>query len=124
MRSTSALVALVLIALNAHADQFRFTGNTTAGNTLIGDTLRQVLAIGQARFSCPTPDKAEAEVLPASYKPPGGPHAEGNAPTTYERWNVTFCGSSRAFLIAFWPAADGGMMFRVEYPFPGEVAVP
>jgi hypothetical protein len=120
MRSTSTLVAVLLIATNAHADQFRFTGNTTAGNTLISDALRQVIAIGEAKFNCPTADKAEAEVLPESYKPPGGPHAEGKASTVYERWRVTFCGSKRAFLIAFWPAADGGMMFRVEYPFPGE----
>jgi hypothetical protein len=120
MRSTSALFAVVLIAMTAHADQFRFTGNTTAGNTLIADTLRRVVAIGEAKFKCPTPDKAEAEVLPKTYRPPGGPHAEANAPAVYERWTVTFCGSSRAFLIAFWPAANGGMMFRVQYPFPGE----
>jgi hypothetical protein len=120
MRLTSALVAVLLIAMNAHADQFRFTGNTTAGNTLVGDTLRQVVAIGEAKFKCPTPEKAEAEVLPEGYRPPGGPHAEGKASTVYERWTVTFCGSSRAFLIAFWPATDGGMMFRVQYPFPGE----
>jgi hypothetical protein len=120
MRSKSLLAAVLLVALTAHADQFRFTGNTTAGNTLIVDALRQVVTIGEAKFNCPTPDKAEAEILPEGFVPPRGPHAEGNAPTVYERWNVTFCGSTRSFLIAFWPATDGGVVFRVQYPFPGE----
>jgi len=108
----------------ASADQVRFTGRTTADRTLISDTIRNVLFVGKARLNCSELGLVEAEVLPKDYVPPKGPGQEGKAPTIYERWTATFCGQKVPLLIAFWPASDGGMMFRVEYPYPKADIVP
>jgi hypothetical protein len=111
--------ASILVPATGHCDQLRFTGNTRADITLIKDALRNVQLIAQAKFSCQSIEAVEAEVLPENYKPPGGPHPEGEAKTQYENWLVTLCGRKERFLLAIWrvpPAA--GVMFRVGFPFP------
>ena len=113
IRVLSFLSALA-ICLPAAADQVRFTGQTTATEKLITDTLNTVAVLGPSRFNCPTIEAVEAQILPKSFTPPGKNNPEGSNPTTYERWGVTFCGKVVPLLIAFWPAADGGMMFRVS----------
>ena len=117
-------VAVLAASLPAHADQVRFTGQTTADQTLLVDTLNTVARLGPARFQCSTVEAVEAQVLPESFSPPGTDNPEGSAPTTYERWDATFCGKVVPLLIAYWPAADGGMMFRVGLPFPSAVGAP
>ena len=102
----------------AAADQVRFTGQTTADGTLIVDTLNTVARLGPARFNCPTVEAVQAQILPDPFTPLGKDNPEGSSPTTYERWDATFCGKVVPLLIAFWPASDGGMMFRVGLPFP------
>ncbi len=109
----------LLVSLPVAADQVRFTGQTTANQTLLVDTLNAVARLGPARFECPTVEAVEAQVLPKSFAPPGKDNPEGSSPATYERWNARFCGKVVPLLIAYWPAADGGMMFRVGLPFPG-----
>lgn len=109
-----AFLSVLAVTLPAAADQVRFTGQTTASGPLIADTLNTVALLGPARFNCPTVEAVQAQVLPKTFTPPGKNNPEGSAPTTYERWDVTFCGKVVPLLIAFWPAADGGMMFRVS----------
>lgn len=113
IRVLSFLAALAF-SLPAAADQVRFTGKTTANERLIADTLNTVAVLGPSRFNCPTIEAVEAQPLPKSLTPPGKNNPEGSSPTTYERWDVTFCGKVVPLLIAFWHAADGGMMFRVS----------
>ena len=118
------LVAALTLASPALAQQVRFTGDTTAGESLLVDTLRTVAQLGPGRFNCPTVAAVEAQVLPASFSPPGSDHPEGANPTTYERWDATFCGEVVPLLVAFWPAEQGGMMFRIGLPFPGASDAP
>jgi hypothetical protein len=120
------LIAVAALAASplAHADQVRFTGQTTADQTLLVDTLNTVARLAPAKFQCPTVEAVEAQIMPKSFAPPGKDNPEGTAPTTYERWDATFCGKVVPLLIAYWPAADGGMMFRVGLPFPGSVGAP
>ncbi len=121
---TLILAAALVLSLPAFAQQVSFTGDTTANETLLVDTLRTVALLGPGQFSCPTVEAVEAQILPESFSPPGNDNPEGANPTTYERWDATFCGKVVPLLIAFWPAEQGGMMFRVGLPFPEATGAP
>ena len=118
------LATALALSLPAFAQQVRFTGDTTANETLLLDTLRTVALLGPGQFNCPTVEAVEAQVLPESFSPPDNENPEGDSPTIYERWDATFCGKSVPLLIAFWPAEQGGMMFRVGLPFPDAAGAP
>ena len=118
------LATALVLSLPAYAQQVRFTGDTTANEKLLVDTLRTVALLGPGQFNCPTVDAVEAQVLPESFSPPGKDNPEGSSPTTYERWDATFCGKAVSLLVAFWPAEEGGMMFRVGIPFPEPAGAP
>lgn len=120
------LVLAVALSLShpALAQQVRFTGDTTANETLLVETLRTVALLGPSQRSCPTVEAVEAQVLPESLSPPGDDNPERSNPTTYERWDATFCGKVVPVLIAYWAAEQGGMMFRVGLPFPGASGAP
>ena len=111
------LVAAAMLAGSANAAQVRMVGTTTADARLSEDVMRHVMLIANGLLHCSTVTLIEPELLPPSFKPSGGPHAECSAETTYERWNVTLCGKKVPFLVAFWSASVGGTMFRVGYPF-------
>ena len=121
---TLILMVALALSLPVSAQQVRFTGQTSADDTLVVDALNTVALLGPSRFDCPTVEAVEAQVLPKSFTPPSKDNPEGSSPTTYERWDSTFCGKTVALLIAFWPAADGGMMFRVGLPFPAPASAP
>lgn len=119
------LAATLLLALpvSAAAQSVRFTGTTTADEVLLVDTLRSLATLGPALFDCPTVEAVEASVLPGTFDLADETLPEGDAPTTYERWDATFCGHKTTVLVAFWSADDGGMMFRIGHPFPGDQAI-
>jgi hypothetical protein len=121
---TLVLATALALSLPAFAQQVRFTGETTANETLLVDTLRTVALLGPGQFSCPTVEAVDAQVLPESFSPPGNDNPEGTNPTIYERWDATFCGKAVPLLVAFWPAEQGGMMFRVGLPFPEATGAP
>ncbi len=110
------LVCLFLISvptLASPADEPRFTGNTIADATLKRDALRMIGMIVHGKFKCDALDLIEAEGIPADAQP----HAwlpPGAGPATYERWIVTACSHKQPFLVVFWPAKEGGMMFQVK----------
>jgi len=118
------LAVMLALSLPALAQQVRFTGDTTADETLLVDTLRAVALLGPAQFNCPTVEAVDARVLPESFSPPGNDNPEGDNPTIYERWDATYCEKVVPLLIAFWPASQGGMMFRVGAPFPEAAGAP
>ena len=70
MRSYSAAAAAfyVFLAAPAQADQVRFTGDTTASETLIKDALRNIQLVMLSYNDCPTLERVEASVL-TDYKP-------------------------------------------------------
>lgn len=120
---THAVVALfissALCATSAIAEQLRFTGQTTANVVLIKDTLRQIQLVGQAQTNCGVISAVEASILPKNYQPSKA-YRVGTWSVIYETWSTMMCGNEIKFLISFWPAPDGGMMFAVGYPYPSD----
>jgi hypothetical protein len=121
---TTIFIATLAARFPASADQVRFTGQTTADQTLVVDALNTVARLGPSRFSCPTVEAVKVQILPKSFTPGGKDNPEGSNPTTYERWDATFCGKDVPLLVAFWPSTEGGMMFRIGLPFPAPASVP
>ena len=116
-RFAIAVVALSTLASPALAETLRFTGQTTADQTLIKDTLRAVQEYIVALKNCSVIMGVDATILASSYAPSDAKYRV--APKeTYERWVVEACGSKTSFLIGYWPAEDGGMNFNVSYPLP------
>jgi hypothetical protein len=111
-----------LVSSVAYADTFRFTGATTVDMTVAKGALKNIQLIGLGTLGCGTIGAVEAEVLPPSYSPRNTDNYAGSAKETYERWTVTLCGKATPFLLGFWPASDGGMMFHVSYPFPPDAS--
>ena len=114
----SAALAASVLAAPAHADQVRFTGQTTADDLLVRDTVQYILKFGYAAWNCPTLEAVEAVILPSSYKPTGAATRPEAGRGTYESWNATLCGKKVRFLVTFWPANQGGMMFTIGHPYP------
>ena len=101
------------------AEQLRFTGQTTANLELIKDTLRHIQLIGQAQNDCDVISAVEATVHPEDFLPSKA-YRVGEGQVIYETWSTIMCGSEVQFLISFWPAPEGGMMFAVGYPYPAD----
>ena len=118
-----AFITALAISLPASATQVLFTGESIADETLTVDALRHIALFG-SRFSCPSVDAVEAQILPKSFVPPAKYVPSGSSAATYERWGATFCGKVVPLLIAFWPAPSGGMLFQVSYPYPETAAAP
>ena len=118
-----AIVTLVIssaiCATSAMAEQLRFTGQTTANVVLIKDTLRQIQLVGQAQNNCGVISAVEASILPKNFQPSKA-YRVGAGSVIYEAWSTMMCGNEIKFLISFWPAPDGGMMFAVGYPYPSD----
>jgi len=114
-----AVLGMILLACGqpAAAQQVRFTGETRADERLIADALQQLARHAYATQNCATLTELEATVLPESFDP-GPRYRVQPAGVRYERWNAILCGRSVAYLIGFWPSAEGGFMFQVSHPFP------
>jgi len=116
MGVVARFLVCVLISVSAVAsagDDPRFTGNTIADATLRRDAVRRIGMIVHAKFKCDALDLIEAEGVSAETQP----HVwlpPGAGPATYERWMVTACSHKQPFLVIFWPAKEGGMMFQVK----------
>jgi hypothetical protein len=109
--------ATILAPYPAYADQIRFTGQTTADETLIQDALRNVMLIAAAEH-CTSLEGVQAKILSPGYKPAATASRPEGENATYEAWTATLCGKPTKFLITFWPAEDGGTMLAVGYPYP------
>jgi hypothetical protein len=118
---TRSLIACILgglLGVSSGAEEVRFTGETTADEQLIGDTLQQVVTIAQAKLACANLEGVVAEVMPRDFVPPDALSVTGSDTVTYERWTTTFCGKQVPFLITFWRDPQGGSLYSVGYPFP------
>jgi len=121
MRFLSPFATAILVTTlswSAGADQVRFTGDTTADDALVHDTMQQLLLVVNGRVRYSLVQLVESEILPPPYSPPAASRVQSSAKAHYERWTATFCGMKVPFLISFWPATDGGTMFSVTHPFP------
>ncbi len=111
-----ALVAFALLfaASTAFAQtEVRFTGETTADETLIRDVMQHLISYIHDKLKCENVELVEAEVLPKESikRDPADP--EGTQPATYENWVATYCGTSKSFRVVFWASKEGGTMFRI-----------
>lgn len=102
----------------ARTETFPFTGTTTADMTVARDALKQIQLIGLGKFDCGVIEGVEAEVLPKTYRPEMNHDFTRAANEVHERWTVSLCGRREPFLVGFWPAPEGGVMFHVAHPFP------
>ena len=90
-----------------------FTGSTIADSGLKKDALRTMAMIVHGKLKCDSMDSVDTQSLPIGaqptvWLPPGA------GPATYERWVVTACSKKQPFIVVFWPAKEGGMMFRIQ----------
>lgn len=113
------LIAAWLSINPAVANQIRFTGQTTANELLIKDTLQNIARFGDA-LDCTNLNTVEAKVMPTDYVPSEPSMVRSEPGTIYEHWTADFCGKNEEFLISFWPSEAGGTMFGIGYPFPVE----
>jgi hypothetical protein len=90
-----------------------FMGHTVADATVQRDALAIIRMLIQAKIKCSTLDLIESEGLAADAHP-NVSLPSGAGPATYERWIVTACSRKQPFVVVFWPAKEGGTMFRVQ----------
>jgi hypothetical protein len=104
----------------APAVEIAFTGQTTADARLIGDAMQEVVRFSAHALKCDKLTAVKASMQPEGWQPADSNFRIGPASTRYERWEVAQCGRIVPFLIGFWKAPEGGTMFQVAHPFPGE----
>ena len=114
IRLLTAIAGCAVLTAASAQEQVRFTGNTSADANLIHDAFQNVALYIRESLKCPNIELVESEVLPEGAIKRDPTQPEGTGPATFERWTVTFCGKKRPFLIVFWPAKEGGTMYRVE----------
>jgi hypothetical protein len=106
--------AILFAASSASAQtEVRFTGETTADDTLIRDVMQHLISYIHDNLKCDNVELVEAKVLPEESieRDPADP--EGTQPATYENWVATYCGTSKSFRVVFWASKEGGTMFRI-----------
>jgi hypothetical protein len=109
--------APLLAAVVAQAQQVQFAGLTRADTQLIHDIMEMVATIGRGSYHCAAPDRVEASPAPSDFTMTNARALAGTAPLTYERWDVSLCGTVVPFSIAYWPDPDGSFLFLVtEWP--------
>jgi hypothetical protein len=96
-------------------EQLRFTGQTTASPALLHDALQPISLFVRDSLNCPRISQVNAEVLPTGAIERDVSKPEGTGPATYERWTVSYCQKTRAFLVVFWTNDQGGSLFRVQF---------
>ena len=115
IKSLLALLFCALLAASAIAqEQVRFTGNTTASETLIHDAFQHIASYVRESLKCQAIEQVTAEVLPDGAVKRDAAQPEGLGPATFENWTVNFCGKKQPFLIVFWDAKEGGTMYRIQ----------
>ena len=106
--------AMLFIASTVCAQtEVRFTGETTADETLIRDVMQHLVSYIHDNLKCENVELIEAEVLPEGSIKRDPTDPEGTQPATYENWVATYCGTSKSFLVVFWASKEGGTMFRI-----------
>jgi hypothetical protein len=105
------LLALAPVLTPAADELPPFEGQTIADAVLKRDALKVITLIIHAKLSCTVIDRVKAEPA-VRHRHVALPGAAG--PATYERWTVSACSKEQPFSVTFYPAKDGGMMFRVQ----------
>jgi hypothetical protein len=111
-----AFVVATLATPTADSQEpLRFTGQTTASPVLLHDALQPIASFVRDSLKCPRISQVDTEVLPSGAIERDASKPEGTASATYERWTVSYCQKTRAFLVVFWTNDQGVAMFRVQF---------
>jgi hypothetical protein len=111
----SFVVAALAMPAAESQEQLRFTGQTTASPALLHDAMQPIGLFVRDSLNCPRISQVNAEVLPTGAIKRDASKPEGTAPATYERWTVSYCQKTRAFLVVFWTNDQGATMFRIQW---------
>lgn len=111
-------VAVVLAAPRVHSEEpLRFTGQTTASPILLQNALQPIAGFVRDSLKCPKISQVNTEILPSGAIERDAKNPEGTAPATYERWTVSYCEKTRAFLVVFWTNDQGVSLYRVQFRY-------
>lgn len=117
MRLAGPMAAvLILTGAPAPAQSVHLSGETAVDDVLARDIMRTIRLVAESRENCATISSVETAVL-GGYRPSDARYRVADE-ATYERWAVSLCGRTVPFLISYWPAPQGGMMFNVGHPAP------
>lgn len=103
----------------APSADIKFVGQSRATAQLKRDILTAVAGYSKARHSCDTIAMVETVPLPQGYEPKTAMFRVSAPQHFYERWVASLCGTKRAFLVAMWPATQGGADYKVVEVPPG-----
>jgi hypothetical protein len=113
-----AFVAVALAAPPAGSEEpLSFTGQTTASPILLRDALQPIAGFVRDSLKCPKITQVNTEILPSGTIERDARNPEGTAPATYERWTVSYCQKTRAFLVVFWTNDQGVSLYRVQFRY-------
>lgn len=123
MASKLYIVLLATVAFGtamkaAAAAPIKFIGTTTAHGELRKDVLQLILPFGGS--DCPMPSETQTVILNASMISPNASFYSPGLGTTYEKWDVKFCGKMKSFLVKFLPDPQGGTFLSIGYPYPAD----
>jgi hypothetical protein len=113
------LFALAVQPAVAQSPDIKLVGQSRATPQLKRDILTAVTGYSKARHSCGTVTTVETAPLPQGYEPKTAMFRVSAPQHFYERWVADLCGTKRAFLVAMWPAAQGGADYKVVEVPPG-----
>jgi hypothetical protein len=91
-----------------------FEGQTIADSVLKEDALKVITLIVHATLKCSAIDRVDIQQLGPGARHPHVALPNGAGPATYERWTVSACSKKQPFLMTFYPAKGGGMMFAAK----------
>jgi len=114
------VAALFVVASAAYAD-VRFVGQSQASPQLKRDVLTAIAGYSRAAHACGAITTIESALLGKEYEPKTPMYRVSAPQHSYERWVAELCGTKRAFLVALWPAVQGGADYKiVEVPLGTE----
>ena len=121
MRYIVAVVGLLHVAMpwfaRATPAPVRITGNTTAGDELLHDTLVNLTQFAPS-FGCDRIAGVDTYVLPQSLVSARASFRVKGKRVTYERWKVAVCGKIERFMIIYVLEPQGGTNIVIKFPYP------
>jgi hypothetical protein len=112
------LLILVLAPVaNATPAPVRVTGNTTANDELLHDTLNNLTQFAPT-FDCDRISTVDTHVFPPDSIPRYASYRVDRDKVSYERWTANFCGKFVKFMVIYITDPEGGTFIKIEYPYP------
>jgi len=95
----------------------RVTGNTTANDELLRDTLNNLTNFAPS-FGCDRISTVDTHVFPPDTIPRYASYRVNGDKVIYERWTANFCGKFVKFMVIYISDPNGGTYISIGYPYP------